>query len=167
MSQVESFKVTGLQELFKTLKDLPEKVLNRSIVRVNKAVMLPLAERSRQLAPNVTGATRASMAVKTKVYRKAGVVFTIVGPEVGHQVLIGTKRATLRQAFWSGKTTANVWHDPVKTSHLVELGHGGPHPAPPHPFIGRALDAQRASIAARYENEMRTEIERLVKIGRL
>ena len=28
-------------------------------------------------------------------------------------------------------------------AHLVELGHGGPHPAPPHPFLVPAVEETR------------------------
>ncbi len=30
--------------------------------------------------------------------------------------------------------------------HLVEFGHGGPHPAPPHPFVRPAWDELEASV---------------------
>lgn len=31
-------------------------------------------------------------------------------------------------------------------AHLVEFGHGGPHPAPPHPYMRPALMSQRPVI---------------------
>jgi HK97 gp10 family phage protein len=33
-------------------------------------------------------------------------------------------------------------------AHLVEFGHGGPHPAPAHPFFRPAWDANKTQIVA-------------------
>ncbi len=165
----DGFRVefTGLKELGAKLTDLPDQVLNRSVVRINKMVMAPVLSIARDLAPRgATGATLESLDTKTKVYKRRGAVFTIIGPTLGHQVLMGTRQATATERFHSGKSTANIWHDPVKTAHLVEFGHKGPHPAPAHPFISAAYRAQRSMIGPRYESAMRAEILRLVRLGK-
>lgn len=40
-------------------------------------------------------------------------------------------------------------HQPTKIGHLVEFGHGGPHPAPPHPFMVIAAEGQQAPFLSR------------------
>jgi hypothetical protein len=40
-------------------------------------------------------------------------------------------------------------------AHLVEFGHGGPHPAPAYPFLRRAVSACKARVAAIIEDALR------------
>jgi HK97 gp10 family phage protein len=44
-------------------------------------------------------------------------------------------------------------------AHLVEYGHGGPHPAPPHPFIRPAWDELKPSVEANLGNGLKKTIE--------
>lgn len=39
-----------------------------------------------------------------------------------------------------------VDHKIAPHGHLVEFGHAGPHPAPPHPFMRPAVEANRANV---------------------
>jgi hypothetical protein len=121
--------------------------------------------KARDLAPRgLTGATLESLDFKTKVYKRKGIVFTIVGPTVGHRVKIAERR--LRTRHWmSTKTMREVWHDPVLTSHLVEKGHGGPHPAKAHPFLRPAAESQFPLMEGRYGAALRAEIDRLARKG--
>ena len=164
-----TFTVTGLKELFEKLKELPDKLVNRSIVRVNKEVMTSMLDRAIELAPvGVTGKLRESLGIKTKVYKRQGRVFTIIGPTLGHAVLIPGKYVPNHSAsFWSGRTMTAHWHDPVRIAHLVERGHGGPKPAGAHSFLGAAARSQLSLIEPRYAAAMRTEIDRLVRKGAL
>lgn len=59
--------------------------------------------------------------VKTGNLRKG--IFASRGDENRPSVLVGVNFKTAPHA------------------HLVEFGHGGPHPAPPHPFMRPAIDA--------------------------
>lgn len=45
-------------------------------------------------------------------------------------------------------------------AHLVEFGHGGPHPAGPHPFLRPALDAVRSAAVALMGAEINQRIIR-------
>jgi HK97 gp10 family phage protein len=51
-------------------------------------------------------------------------------------------------------------HNPAKIAHLVEFGHGGPHPAPPHPFLRPALSAKQSQVKTEVTSKAR---ERLAK----
>uniref|UniRef100_A0A6M3K0V5 Putative tail protein n=1 Tax=viral metagenome TaxID=1070528 RepID=A0A6M3K0V5_9ZZZZ len=44
-------------------------------------------------------------------------------------------------------------------AHLVEYGHGGPHPAPPHPFIRLAWDEVKDQV----KNNIRLGLEQIIK----
>lgn len=44
-------------------------------------------------------------------------------------------------------------------AHLVEYGHGGPHPAPPHPFFRPAWDEVRGSVTSAVEIDLKKTVE--------
>lgn len=44
-------------------------------------------------------------------------------------------------------------------AHLVEFGHGGPHPAPPHPFVRPAWDETRNTVRENIKNGLKKTIE--------
>ena len=50
-------------------------------------------------------------------------------------------------------------HVPAKIAHLVEFGHGGPHPAEPHPFLRPAYDETRQSTQGVIAVEMAKGVE--------
>ena len=41
----------------------------------------------------------------------------------------------------------------------VEFGHGGPHPAPPHPFVRPAFDARQEEAFARMKELLRQALD--------
>ena len=43
-------------------------------------------------------------------------------------------------------------------AHLVENGHGGPHPAPPHPFMRPAFDAEKDTAYDAVRDTLREEM---------
>jgi hypothetical protein len=45
-------------------------------------------------------------------------------------------------------------------AHLVEFGHGGPHPAGPHPYLRPALDSMKAAAVALMGMEINQRIIR-------
>jgi HK97 gp10 family phage protein len=44
-------------------------------------------------------------------------------------------------------------------SHLVEYGHGGPHPAPPHPFFRPAVDETMPKVRENIERDLKNVID--------
>jgi len=68
--------------------------------------------------------------------------------------------------------------DSAKYAHLVEFGHGGKHPAPPHPFLRPAFDAFRKAavdmagkeiserIIKRIVRESKRDLEALARAAR-
>lgn len=47
-------------------------------------------------------------------------------------------------------------------AHLVEFGHGGPKPAPPHPFIDEAVNAAESRLRSEHGLRLEKSINRLV-----
>ena len=56
----------------------------------------------------------------------------------------GSIAGAMRTRYKDGKVTIGVhrkdWHEAEYFPAYVEYGHGGPHPAPPHPYIRPAFD---------------------------
>ena len=53
-------------------------------------------------------------------------------------------RRSKRSAYYSVEVGA--FHGDAPHAHLVEHGHGGPHPAPAHPFLEPALEETEDQI---------------------
>lgn len=81
--------------------------------------------------------------------------------------LVPVKTGRLRDSLWAAKG------DPEKTSalmgqnitkvpyaHLVEFGHGGPMPAPAHPFIRPAILSKKFEVQKIIENGFNAIIKR-------
>ena len=49
-------------------------------------------------------------------------------------------------------------HDPAKIAHLVEFGHGGPKPAPPHPFLRPALASTQTRVKVEVTNKAKERL---------
>lgn len=54
-------------------------------------------------------------------------------------------------------------HNPGAVAHLVEFGHGGPHPARPHPFLRPALDEKRTEAFQAVATEARKRLPKAVQ----
>lgn len=74
---------------------------------------------------------------------------------------VGVKTGNLRESIkvksvtQSGNAaTANIVAD-APHAHLVEHGHGGPHPAPPHPFLEPAFISRMDEAQERIADVMR------------
>ena len=58
------------------------------------------------------------------------------------------------------------FHFPGNVAHLVEFGHGGPSPAPAHPFLRPALVENSARILAAMSAESRKKLPKVVARAR-
>ena len=66
----------------------------------------------------------------------------------------GRKYRQGRAAVYAGGSGA-------RQAYLVEEGHGGPYPAPPHPYLFRALEETEADQAAAFARKARERFPRL------
>jgi len=48
-------------------------------------------------------------------------------------------------------------------AHLVEYGHGGPHPAPAHPFLRPAWDWNKDRVQIQVINDLQAKLDEVVK----
>lgn len=60
------------------------------------------------------------------------------------KLLKSLKVSKPKKSRYKGTYIRIFTNDPV--AHLVEFGHGGPAPAPPHPFLAPALESNRAKV---------------------
>lgn len=87
---------------------------------------------------NRTGLLRRSLGVKITI-RRSGNAVAVIGPRVGFKEQVGT----VSRGRNKGQP---IYEDPARIAHLVEFGHGGPHPAPPHPFMRPAWDGSKKAV---------------------
>ncbi len=93
-----------------------------------------------------TGALQKSLGAVVRVYRRGIRVVGVVGPRSGH------------------KTTRDGRpHNPANVGHLVEGGHGGPRPAPAHPFLEPALNAQLGRVTRILTTKLWDGIKKVAK----
>lgn len=87
-------------------------------------------------APVRTGQLKKSLGFRPRTYKTG--LFAVIGPRAGFETVDE-----------SGKK-----HDPKKIAHLVEMGHGGPRPAPPHPFLRPAMYETASACSAKIAEEL-------------
>ncbi|QNN24337.1 hypothetical protein HED60_19355 [Planctomycetales bacterium ZRK34] len=134
----------GDRELLKTLKRIRDyNYLESGLYASVKAGAKPIIASAKALAPRRTGQLRRSIGVKTKAYTRNETVVGVIGP---------------RSGFATVDDNGNRI-DPNKYAHLVELGHGGPKPAPPHPFLRPAFEANKNNAIAQARKIMWQKIQ--------
>lgn len=106
--------IKGDKEIIAKFKTLPARVQKKGMRKAQSKAATPIMASWKQRAAKDTGVYRRSIKRKQKTYA-SGKIVTLIGPDRG---VTGTK---------NGKLTR-----PANYSHLVEKGHGGPKPAPPH-----------------------------------
>lgn len=137
-------QLEGHEQLVAKLNHLPLK-LQRKHTRaaLNKAARR-LVRAAKDRVPKRTGALKKSLGFRLRTYKSN--VLAIVGPRSGFRTEVDGKP-----------------YDPIKVAHLVEMGHGGPRPAPAHPFLRPAFDATVKSNLALIAEELRKGIEQEAK----
>ncbi len=120
-------KLTGLDEFLKRAErmsdDMRDKVIQKALNAMCKPIVGAAKLRARFTKEPGTGLLADS--ITRKIIKRARVArgIAIIGSDVK---VSGTR---------DGKK-----HVPANIFHLVEFGHGGPSPAPPHPILRPAYD---------------------------
>ena len=68
---------------------------------------------------------------------------------------------SVRKRKYSGKSVTIGVHHSAEGAYYanpVEFGHGGPHPAPPHPFVRPAFDARVDEAYEKVKQELITAL---------
>ena len=89
---------------------------------------------------------------KGRVHRRSG---NLQGA-IQSRVEMGADRETLAEVGVNYKRSAKGHH-----AHLVEYGHKGPHPAPPHPFWAPAVEAKEKAAMQALEDQVSAVAERI------
>ena len=144
-------KVTGLEGLLKTLDGLKQGTVNgilRPAIRGGSAIIAKAAKENIRPRADRTGQMRRSIGAVVRTGRRGGSVYGVIGPRHGFRIPVGVRKR--------GKNKGDVvYHDPAKVGHLVEKGHGGKSPAPPHPFMRPAIDATRGAVVSEMREKIR------------
>lgn len=151
--------VDGVRQVQSIFRKLPDKVSNMVTLKAINAAggEFKRAAEDKVRAKNLvlTGALEKSMRVRVarKRYRDRRVA--VVGPRSRVEFfkpgktkkLVSARLSALErdmaQAAWKARHVTDYTRiNPAKYAHLVEFGHGGPRPAPPHPFMRPAFAAK-------------------------
>jgi HK97 gp10 family phage protein len=105
------------------------------------------------------------------VSTKGGVVVGRAGPnkdvkipvlENGQQKFRVVTR-TARKTGVKYQQRKYLWIKPSRYAHVVEHGHGGKHPAPPHPFMRPTYDGRKAEATQAVADRAEIELAKLAK----
>lgn len=153
-------KVTGVQELADRFGNLKVAIVNKAWRKglTKAAQVVAKATKANISTKTATGFLRKSIGQKVKVPRvnprtgaAAKPAYAIVGPR--------SKFREFRGLYTRGKQKGFAReHIPAKIAHLVEYGHGGPHPAPAYPFMRPAWQSTKARAFA----ELRRAAEEVI-----
>lgn len=147
-------EIEGVKEMIAAvahLKQAARSRILRSAVGKGARIILKAAK---GFAPKESGLLRKSLGVKVKVYKATGRVVGIVGPRNDPKF----KQAVMRRR---GKWfPSEVYSNPAKYAHLVELGHAGRAPAPARPFLRPAISASQGQVKEAFALAIREGLER-------
>jgi hypothetical protein len=138
--------VTGDKKLRKVFKQLPQAAQRRVLAKVVTRGAKPLVVAARRKARRMTGALAKSIKVRRPRPKYKTTRLAVVGPAYGKKAYRQQwnkrkKSVTLRAVGKKRESEYEglMYRNPGKYGHLVEGGHGGPHPAPAYPFMEPAI----------------------------
>ncbi len=165
MSFVIKGSVDGLGPVMLALNSIKLGVRNRAMRRALTKAGRLVTKAAKALAPfDVTteGLTVKNLYKKSiiaKVNVKGDKAYCIVGPK-NIKVQVGVRKRGGKKS----RPGDPIYQNPGKIGHLLEFGHSRPpHPAPPHPHLRPAWDANKKKVVDVISEELWLE---LAKQGR-
>lgn len=157
MAQLKSF-LSGDKELIKTMEMLSHSCVTKIMRPAINEGLKPIEQEAKNLttpgnilSKQATGLMRKAIKRKVvitrngikaigKVYisRKIGDIVTWI-----EKKLVPSSKSRIGRMIKVEKYIEHYKHNPGMIAHLVEFGHGGPAPAPAHPFLRPALDNKK------------------------
>jgi hypothetical protein len=132
-------EVAGLKECQAALAGVEKRVRKAAVRRGVAAGAKTVVKEARKRVRRRSGLLAKSLGSKVKTF-KNGTVVGIVGPRTGFRKVVGQRTR--------GKNKGKVvYENPTQIAHLIEKGHGGPHPARAYPFLRPALEESGPEIA--------------------
>jgi hypothetical protein len=167
-----AIKVYGIPEAAAALNELPRRLQIRHMrIALNAAAGLirdsarsivrresGLLAKSLKVGPGPFGAVIPDASKDPRHHGKPA--FAVIGPArryVGP--VVGGKSLSIRKAtkrVLSGGTVQT--RRPSRYAHLIEKGHGGPHPASAYPFLSRAVAQSKAAAMAKATRKLQDGI---------
>jgi HK97 gp10 family phage protein len=138
MGSLEKIKLDliGLPEIKALCRELPGRTAVRALRRACNLAATPILKTMRKNSPDRTGTFRKSLVKKVRIWRRGVVAAVVIGPDRHVMKVLGMRSR--------GKSKGDpIRHVPAKIAHLVNRGHGGPHPAQAHPFINPAYEQNK------------------------
>ena len=136
-------KVSGFDDLLNDLNRKAEKAGGQAADRALKAGAKPIFEDMRRQA-----------SIDPKI-RTGNLHKSIKIGKVGKTVRKRDYKTMKRITIGSHKKEMGAY---APHAHLVEYGHGGPAPAPPHPFVRPAFDRKEGEAFAEIKRVLQEEI---------
>ena len=163
MAQIQAIRLVGIEEIKRTLAQLPEQLLKQAEKDVLKAGAKPVLRAAKARVPTGKGEHKGllkkSLGTSLKKLRSAGksrsdTVHSIrIGPRTGFRVALKDSTANKDHLakMKGGKKVLAVkkgaqrkrFKDPVKYSHLVEYGTSR---SAATPFIRPAIEATKSEV---------------------
>lgn len=132
-------KTEGLEQALRKLDVLKGSAQTRVVRGALTKASVPVLDAMKAKCPTLHGNLKRALGRKTT--KRRGGATVILGARRGFRKQIGS----ISRGLNKGKP---IFEDPANIAHLVEFGHGGPHPAPPHPFARPAWDETKDEAMA-------------------
>ena len=158
MADTITFKIEGVPKLIRTLKKAQEVSRTRT-----QSVLLKSARwlRDRVRVRTPVGKLKAKTATFTSARTGHTIKREFGGSGKLRQAVIAT---TFRsQPIDSPAAFVKLDYRISKVGHLVEYGHGGPQPAPPHPFFRPAIDEHGTRAIKKATDDLARMLEKAMK----
>jgi len=139
MAVTLNLKISGTRRVMKAFRTLSGGRQRKAIRTALAKAATPMVREVKRNAPVQTGALKRSIGRKTET--RGQLIRLRLGPKADY-VGPGNRR-------------------PVRYAHLVELGHGGPGPAPAKPFMRPALQAKREEVKQIFSREFAAAVLRI------
>ena len=136
-------KTEGFDSLYQQLKELAEKADGQAASKALRAGAKPIFEDMRQQA-TIDPKKRTGNLYKSIKIGKVSQTVRKTDYKAAKRITIGTHKREMG---------AYAPH-----AHLVEYGHGGPAPAPPHPFVRPAFDRKSGEAYAEIKRVLKEEL---------
>lgn len=141
MADSPTLKLKGGKQLDRLFEELPKRTAKRGMRQAANAGTTPILKAARAKVPVESGLLKQSLKKKIKNY-----ALSCVG-------IVGADRAL--EGEYLGRKRV-----PAKYIALVDQGHGGKHPAPPHPFLEAAIDESGSAAQQAATDKLAAFIEK-------
>jgi HK97 gp10 family phage protein len=148
--------VAGLEELKAVLADVDRRVRKQALQKAIRAAANVVLRKAKANVRRRSGLLARSLGVKVKTYRgdkQGGAVVAVIGPRKGYRQQVGTYAR-------GPKKGQPKYENPTQVAHLIEKGHGGPHPARAYPFLRPALDTSRGEVLEAVAKAVQAELHK-------